>query len=81
MQPPAQELIAKDLHDSSWKFRHIYRGTENRRVHEIIHVHDFVLYMDANCYADMFCCQKVFGYIIYVWPFAAITILIFSRNF
>jgi auxin response factor len=26
MQPPAQELIAKDLHDISWKFRHIYRG-------------------------------------------------------
>lgn len=26
MQPPAQELVAKDLHDVSWKFRHIYRG-------------------------------------------------------
>jgi auxin response factor len=31
MQPPAQELIAKDLHDISWKFRHIYRGTENAK--------------------------------------------------
>lgn len=26
MQPPAQELIAKDLHDNEWKFRHIFRG-------------------------------------------------------
>lgn len=27
MQPPAQELMAKDLHDSAWTFRHIYRGS------------------------------------------------------
>jgi len=26
MQPPAQELVAKDLHDNTWPFRHIYRG-------------------------------------------------------
>ena len=26
MQPPAQELVAKDLHDNVWTFRHIYRG-------------------------------------------------------
>lgn len=26
MQPPAQELVAKDLHGVSWTFRHIYRG-------------------------------------------------------
>jgi len=26
MQPPAQEIVAKDLHDSTWTFRHIYRG-------------------------------------------------------
>jgi len=25
-QPPAQELIARDLHDVEWKFRHIFRG-------------------------------------------------------
>ncbi|KAL0552934.1 hypothetical protein IC582_012068 [Cucumis melo] len=25
MQPPAQELVARDLHDNSWTFRHIYR--------------------------------------------------------
>lgn len=24
--PPAQELIAKDLHGNEWKFRHIFRG-------------------------------------------------------
>ncbi|KAL0396246.1 UNVERIFIED_CONTAM: Auxin response factor 8 [Sesamum calycinum] len=23
--PPAQELIARDLHDAEWKFRHIFR--------------------------------------------------------
>ncbi|KAK9284272.1 hypothetical protein L1049_023442 [Liquidambar formosana] len=27
-QPPAQELIARDLHDVEWKFRHIFRGFE-----------------------------------------------------
>lgn len=26
MQPPCQELTAKDLHDQTWTFRHIYRG-------------------------------------------------------
>ncbi|KAJ9702963.1 hypothetical protein PVL29_004635 [Vitis rotundifolia] len=26
-QPPAQELIARDLHDVEWKFRHIFRGS------------------------------------------------------
>jgi hypothetical protein len=28
MQPPAQELVARDLHDSPWTFRHIYRGMD-----------------------------------------------------
>ncbi|KAG8077002.1 hypothetical protein GUJ93_ZPchr0006g45750 [Zizania palustris] len=32
LQPPAQELIAKDLHDVSWKFRHIYRGQPKRHL-------------------------------------------------
>ncbi|CAL5199163.1 unnamed protein product [Lathyrus oleraceus] len=32
MQPPAQELVAKDLHDSSWAFRHIYRGQPKRHL-------------------------------------------------
>lgn len=26
MQPPAQELVARDIHDNAWTFRHIYRG-------------------------------------------------------
>lgn len=26
MQPPAQELVARDLHDYAWTFKHIYRG-------------------------------------------------------
>ncbi|XP_074572371.1 auxin response factor 16-like [Curcuma longa] len=32
MQPPAQELVAKDLHDASWTFRHIYRGQPKRHL-------------------------------------------------
>lgn len=28
LQPPAQELIARDLHDVEWKFRHIFRGRD-----------------------------------------------------
>jgi hypothetical protein len=27
LQPPAQELIARELHDNEWKFRHIFRGS------------------------------------------------------
>jgi hypothetical protein len=26
MNPPCQELVAKDVHGVEWKFRHIYRG-------------------------------------------------------
>ncbi|CAM0913240.1 unnamed protein product [Alopecurus aequalis] len=32
MQPPCQELMAKDLHDISWKFRHIFRGQPKRHL-------------------------------------------------
>ncbi|KHG01922.1 Auxin response factor 19 [Gossypium arboreum] len=32
MQPPAQELVAKDLHDNTWPFRHIYRGQPKRHL-------------------------------------------------
>ncbi|XP_042382374.1 auxin response factor 16-like isoform X1 [Zingiber officinale] len=32
MQPPAQELVAKDLHGVSWTFRHIYRGQPKRHL-------------------------------------------------
>nr|XP_029124496.1 auxin response factor 17 [Elaeis guineensis] len=31
-QPPAQELIARDLHDNEWKFRHIYAGQPKRHL-------------------------------------------------
>lgn len=32
MQPPAQELVARDLHDISWTFKHIYRGQPKRHL-------------------------------------------------
>ncbi|XP_076888023.1 auxin response factor 5-like [Bidens hawaiensis] len=32
MQPPAQELSARDLHDTQWTFRHIYRGQPKRHL-------------------------------------------------
>jgi hypothetical protein len=32
LQPPAQELIARDLHDVEWKFRHIFRGQPKRHL-------------------------------------------------
>ncbi|XP_057809321.1 auxin response factor 8-like isoform X3 [Salvia miltiorrhiza] len=30
--PPAQELMARDLHDVEWKFRHIFRGQPKRHL-------------------------------------------------
>lgn len=32
MQPPAQEIVARDLHDQTWTFRHIYRGQPKRHL-------------------------------------------------
>ncbi|XP_014752732.1 auxin response factor 17 isoform X2 [Brachypodium distachyon] len=32
LQPPAQELFAKDLHGNEWKFRHIFRGQPKRHL-------------------------------------------------
>ncbi|KAJ6813060.1 auxin response factor 12-like isoform X1 [Iris pallida] len=32
MQPPVQELIARDIHDVDWKFRHIFRGQPKRHL-------------------------------------------------
>uniref|UniRef100_A0A453SN09 Auxin response factor n=1 Tax=Aegilops tauschii subsp. strangulata TaxID=200361 RepID=A0A453SN09_AEGTS len=32
MQPPAQEIQARDLHDNVWTFRHIYRGQPKRHL-------------------------------------------------
>ncbi|XP_047314916.1 auxin response factor 8-like [Impatiens glandulifera] len=31
-QPPAQELVARDLHDVEWKFKHIFRGQPKRHL-------------------------------------------------
>ncbi|XP_059442328.1 auxin response factor 2A [Corylus avellana] len=31
-QPPTQELAAKDLHGSEWRFRHIFRGQPRRHL-------------------------------------------------
>ncbi|CAN1850801.1 Auxin response factor 6 [Linum perenne] len=30
--PPCQELIARDLHDNEWKFRHVFRGQPKRHL-------------------------------------------------
>ncbi|MQL92192.1 hypothetical protein Taro_024815 [Colocasia esculenta] len=32
VQPPSQELQARDLHDNVWTFRHIYRGQPKRHL-------------------------------------------------
>ncbi|XP_027072185.1 auxin response factor 19-like isoform X1 [Coffea arabica] len=32
LQPPAQELVARDLHENLWTFRHIYRGQPKRHL-------------------------------------------------
>ncbi|KAL6579958.1 Auxin response factor 19 [Orobanche minor] len=32
MQPPCHELAARDLHDQTWTFRHIYRGQPKRHL-------------------------------------------------
>ncbi|XP_039018595.1 auxin response factor 19-like isoform X2 [Hibiscus syriacus] len=32
MQPPAQELVARDLHENTWTFRHIFRGQPKRHL-------------------------------------------------
>ncbi|KAF9607438.1 hypothetical protein IFM89_035576 [Coptis chinensis] len=32
LQPPAQELVAKDLHGIEWRFRHVYRGQPKRHL-------------------------------------------------
>ncbi|XP_010926858.2 auxin response factor 2A [Elaeis guineensis] len=32
LQPPTQELVAKDLHGVEWRFRHIFRGQPRRHL-------------------------------------------------
>ncbi|KAK7279343.1 hypothetical protein RJT34_24392 [Clitoria ternatea] len=31
-EPPVQNILAKDVHGETWKFRHIYRGTPRRHL-------------------------------------------------
>ncbi|KAE9590000.1 putative transcription factor ARF family [Lupinus albus] len=31
-EPPVQNILAKDVHSETWKFRHIYRGTPRRHL-------------------------------------------------
>lgn len=38
MQPPAQEIVARDLHDNVWNFRHIYRGMFSLQIIQKLHV-------------------------------------------
>jgi hypothetical protein len=37
--PPAQELVARDLHDQDWHFRHIYRGETLRSLFSLNVLH------------------------------------------
>lgn len=46
MQPPAQELVAKDLHGVAWTFRHIYRGMHPSYTSDI-----FVLRLIVPCFS------------------------------
>ncbi|XAR51102.1 hypothetical protein NMG60_11005639 [Bertholletia excelsa] len=32
MQPPAQEIVAKDVHEQTWMFRHVFRGLPKRHL-------------------------------------------------
>ncbi|XP_027339805.1 auxin response factor 19-like isoform X2 [Abrus precatorius] len=32
VEPPVQELVARDLHNNIWRFRHIYRGKPKRHL-------------------------------------------------
>jgi hypothetical protein len=39
MPTPTQELIAKDLHGSEWRFKHIYRGMQNYLLFNRLAIH------------------------------------------
>ncbi|KAL9993029.1 putative transcription factor B3-Domain family [Helianthus debilis subsp. tardiflorus] len=32
VEPPVQNIVAKDVHGKLWKFQHIYRGTPRRHL-------------------------------------------------
>ncbi|KAL9248778.1 Auxin response factor 19-like protein [Drosera capensis] len=40
MKPPAQELVANDLHGQTWTFRHIYRAMEKLNCFHVNHSRD-----------------------------------------
>ena len=48
-QRPSQELVAKDLHDTEWKFRHIYRGsTTAEQTHSWFYLGSIATYLDMS---------------------------------
>ncbi|TQD75178.1 hypothetical protein C1H46_039300 [Malus baccata] len=65
LQPPAQELIARDLHDVEWKFRHIFRGQEQVKgpscdsnyLFTIVLPYVFCVYTSAKL--SNFCCPTL----------------------
>lgn len=52
-QPPAQELVARDLHDQEWHFRHIYRGEKCLKFFLWTSVGESDLQLDT-CYCRFF---------------------------
>lgn len=81
MQPPAQELIAKDLHDISWKFRHIYRGTDNCQALKYYMQMYLLLCMNTNCYEATVQCHNFYEPVVYIWSFAAIGVFFLMTLF
>jgi hypothetical protein len=49
MQPPAQELQARDIHDGVWTFRHIFRGVDDLALSEN-HSLIFCMVCKFHCY-------------------------------
>uniref|UniRef100_M8CFM4 Auxin response factor n=1 Tax=Aegilops tauschii TaxID=37682 RepID=M8CFM4_AEGTA len=47
LQRPSQELVAKDLHGTEWRFRHIYRGTATA-------IHWLIAYSSGSAYLSGF---------------------------
>lgn len=57
MQPPAQELVARDLHDQTWTFRHIYRGN---------------FFTSFRSFCLFFCLEVwilIFSYLVSIFPY------------
>jgi hypothetical protein len=49
MQPPAQEIQARDLHDNIWTFRHIYRGKISS-IKDILFCRNILILVMSNVY-------------------------------